>query len=922
MEGVEPGVLFHFTRRILTHLWVIPILLAGCSLEQRDPYARAPNTTQSTPAPAPTLSSLFITNPTPTNSTTFTLAYGSQSGPFTSYCIRENNLSSSGCTWTTGSTLPSTFTVGSTGGSKTLSIWLRNSTGATSSRVTSNPVTLDTIAPATPSGIVLKAPASSPGLSATPTFTVSGVNSGDTVSIYTGSGCELPTLKGSAIAAGSTVDVTSSALDNGLHSFFARSKDPAGNLSDCSTFSASYRKVASAASLALSPASSYNFGNVAVGGSQNLTLTLTNSGGVNAGSISLTGLSGVFLTSSNTCSGDLTPGASCTYNLKYAPGAVTTSQQTLTIAYTDELSTAGSISFELTGTGTSTPLLSFNGATGTSGTVGMPLSVAPTSIFAGSGATVSNCAIKSGTTALPAGLSVNNNTCTITGTPSAASALTKYTLTLTSSLSQSVDADVNLSVLAPAAILTLSPASPYNFGNVAVGGSQNLTLTLTNSGIVNARPIGLTGLNGVFSTSSTTCSVENLPPGASCTYTLKYAPVAVETSEQTLTIGYTNDFGTSGSLNFTLTGTGVNDRPQSIVAGFSHSCARFLSGQIKCWGSAFDPDVFQPTLIPGISNATHIAAGAGQHTCAIVTGGAVRCWGSGSSGQLGNGSDTVFSATPVPVQLQAGESAIGIAVGGAHSCALLADRTVRCWGANSNGQLGNGQSESGLESLTPVTVLNSSGSAALSGVGSLFAGKNHTCAILENSKVRCWGEGTSGQLGNQQNSDKNLPVAVNAGPSGGSNLSGVLQLALGDAHTCARLTSQIICWGSGVFGQLGNSQNNTFSHPILPFDLLGQKPIQISAGANHTCAIDIDNKPFCWGNNGKGQLGVNDVTNRNSPTLIPSLSGITSIAGGEQHTCALLTSGGARCWGFNALGQLGNGLNANSMVPVQVLGLP
>jgi alpha-tubulin suppressor-like RCC1 family protein len=922
MEGVGTGALLHFTRRILTHLWVSPILLAGCSLEQRDPYARAPITSRSTPAPAPTLSSLFISSANPTNSTTLTLTYGSRSGAFSSYCIRENSTSLMDCIWTTGSSLPSTFAVGSTNGSKYLSIWLRNSAGAVSSSVTSNTVTLDTTAPATPT-ITRKTPTSSPGLSATPTFTVSGVNSGDTVSIYTGSGCDLLTLKGSTVASGSSVDVTSSALDTGSYSFFARSRDPAGNLSDCSAVSASYQKVASAATLTLSPASPYNFGNVAVGGSQNITLTLTNSGGVNASSISLTGLSGVFSTSNNTCSGILTPGASCTYTLEYAPVAVETSQQTLTIGYTDDLGTSGSLSFTLAGTGTSTPLLNFIGATGTSGTVGMPLLVAPTAISAGSGATVSNCAIKSGTTPLPAGLSVNNNTCTITGTPSAASALTKYTLTLTSSLSQSVDADVNLSVLASPAILTLSPASPYNFGNVAVGGSQNITLTLTNSGGVNASSISLTGLSGVFSNTNTgTCS-ETLAPGASCTYTLEYTPVAVTTSQQTLTIGYTDDLGTSGSLSFTLAGTGVNDRPQAIVAGFSHSCARFLSGQIKCWGDAPSPNVLQPTLIPEISNATQIAAGAGRHTCAIVSGGAVRCWGNGTSGQLGNGANPSFSATPVPVQLQAGESAIGIAVGEGHSCALLQNRTVKCWGANGKGQLGNGQSGPGLKSLTPVTVLKSSGSTApLSEVNSLFAGGNHTCAILQDTEVRCWGGGTSGQLGNKLSDNQNFPVAVIADSNGTSNLSGVLQLALGQAHTCARLTNGITCWGLGVSGQLGNEQNNSYNHPIPLFTLLGKKPIQISAGANHTCAIDLENNTLCWGANSTGQLGVNDDTNRDSPTLIPNLPGITSIAGGDQHTCALLTSGGARCWGFNGSGQLGNNSKVDSWGPVQVLGLP
>ena len=381
----------------------------------------------------PVLASVTVNNSTPTNSTTYALSYGAVTGGvFSEYCIRENSIDSSGCSWVTGSTLPGSFTVSGANGAKTLSVWMRNSLGGVSARVDSNSVTLDTVAPGMPSGIALKTPANTPGLSATPVFTVSGVTSGDTVAIYTSDSCALPSLKGSAVVATgeSTVDVTSLSLSVGAYAFYSDSTDPAGNRSACSSvasLSASYERVASAANLSItSHTSPHNFGSVAVGSTQNLTLTLSNSGGITASSIASGGISGVFSRTGGTCGLSLASGATCTIILSFAPLTVASSSQTLGITYTDALSTAGSLNFDLSGTGTSTPALSYAGATGTSGTVGVAMSITPTTISAGSGATVQSCAIKAGTPALPSGLSLNSSTCVISGTPRASAATASY----------------------------------------------------------------------------------------------------------------------------------------------------------------------------------------------------------------------------------------------------------------------------------------------------------------------------------------------------------------------------------------------------------------------------------------------------------------------------------------------------------------
>jgi len=180
-----------------------------------------------------------------------------------------------------------------------------------------------------------------------------------------------------------------------------------------------------------------------------------------------------------------------------------------------------------------------------------------------------------------------------------------------------------------------------------------------------------------------------------------------------------------------------------------------------------------------------IAAGA-VWACALRADGTVRCWGANSAGQLGDGTITFH---PTPVAVTGLSNAVAITAGVAHTCALRGDGTVGCWGGNNNGELGDGTTTT---RLTPVTV------AGLANAVALTAGNFHTCALRADGTVRCWGDNTVGQLGDSSTTDRLAPVAV-------SGLSNVVAVPAGGATTCAvRVDGAVLCWGSNANGQLGD----------------------------------------------------------------------------------------------------------------------
>lgn len=248
-----------------------------------------------------------------------------------------------------------------------------------------------------------------------------------------------------------------------------------------------------------------------------------------------------------------------------------------------------------------------------------------------------------------------------------------------------------------------------------------------------------------------------------------------------------------------------------------------------------------------------------------------------------------------------------LSAGQKHTCAITDVGAVKCWGDNTYGQLGD---NSTTPRLLPVDVAGLS-----AGVDRIAAGGNHTCAVTSGA-VKCWGFNSVGQLGTNSTTTRLTPGSV-VGLS-----SGVASIAAGPSYTCAVTTSGgAKCWGYNGYGQLGD---NSTTKRLTPVDVVGLASgvAIISAGNNHTCAVTTAGAAKCWGQNTYGQLGNNNKTDRLTPGDVVGLTaGVASITTGFQHTCAVTTSGGAKCWGRNSNLQLGDSSAIDRLTPVNVVGL-
>ena len=266
------------------------------------------------------------------------------------------------------------------------------------------------------------------------------------------------------------------------------------------------------------------------------------------------------------------------------------------------------------------------------------------------------------------------------------------------------------------------------------------------------------------------------------------------------------------------------------------------------------------TYTPGDPLAWTAVEGGGAHTCALVNSGQVKCWGQNTYGQLGNWSNT-DSYTPVLVSgipTTTGATATSISLGYNHSCAVLSDGQVKCWGRNSYGQLGNG---SNTNWKTPVLV---SGIPTTTGATatSISTGRYHSCAVLSDGQVKCWGYNYYGQLGNGTDTNANVPVPV-------TGISTATSISLGSIHSCASLSDgQVKCWGYNYYGQLGNGSNTNSNTPVPVTGI--STATSISLGYFHSCAVLTYGQVKCWGDNGYGQLGNWTSTNSNTPVSVPS----------------------------------------------------
>lgn len=344
----------------------------------------------------------------------------------------------------------------------------------------------------------------------------------------------------------------------------------------------------------------------------------------------------------------------------------------------------------------------------------------------------------------------------------------------------------------------------------------------------------------------------------------------------------------------------------SIVGGGMHSCLVGADGRAFCWGNndrgqlgtggtARAPS---PLLVGADTRFVSVAAGL-SHSCAIARGGGVWCWGANDHGQLG---DRSFGQRLTPVRAADGHTFRMIVAGSAHTCGLDGDGVAWCWGSDARGQLGDANSR---DSAVPVGV----------GMGArrfatIAAGWNFTCGLITNGQASCWGENSSGQLGDGLTIDRHEPVPV-------ASDQVFTSIATGSAHACGVTTEgAAYCWGRNTNGQLGDGTTVERTTPVRVHSTAHF--VSITAGAVHTCAVTDAGEAYCWGRNTYGQLGNGTTTDESAPTMVAGGHVFASVGAFGSHTCGATVSGEAFCWGYNLESQLGDGTRVHRTRPVYV----
>ena len=292
-------------------------------------------------------------------------------------------------------------------------------------------------------------------------------------------------------------------------------------------------------------------------------------------------------------------------------------------------------------------------------------------------------------------------------------------------------------------------------------------------------------------------------------------------------------------------------------------------GSAKCWGwglryklgNGSQDNQLSPVSVGSISTATTITAG-GDFSCSMLSSGSIKCWGKGEYGQLGNGTNNQVTS---PVTVSNITNAIDFEAHELNACALLDNGTVNCWGYGGYGQLGNGVTvmTDGLayKTNTPVEVSSITNGADIS------MGYYHACVLLDNGSVNCWGKGEFGQLGNGTTSTSAVNTPVNV-----SNISSAIAISAGYTHSCVILSDGTVkCWGAGGGGRLGNDSTSNQSTPVSVSNI--NNAIAISSGYDHTCALLDNSSIACWGTGGYGQLGNGATGDQSTPVLVSGFGG-------------------------------------------------
>lgn len=333
------------------------------------------------------------------------------------------------------------------------------------------------------------------------------------------------------------------------------------------------------------------------------------------------------------------------------------------------------------------------------------------------------------------------------------------------------------------------------------------------------------------------------------------------------------DFGNgTNTSSSTPVVTGTNtDWTMIGSSGVNYACG-IRAGSLLCWGDRGNGKIgdggatagTQTTPTPvfgGFSDWTHVY-GANGHVCGIRSTGLAYCWGNGTEGEMGDGTNNV--SNPSPVLVGGGFSDWKkIAGGSVSNCAIRGTGLMYCWGTDSGDALGNGAAGN---SFTPSPV---SDGGATDWTEITGAGWSH-CGLRATGRAYCWGANTQGQLGDGSTSNRDVPVEVSGGHTDWNSISLGAETACG-----LRGTGNAWCWGFNTYGQLGDGSTTNSSVPVqVSGAYTDWAAIDTNPGSlnYNTCGLRNNGSFYCWGGNNAGQVGDGTTTQRTIPTQVLGVS--------------------------------------------------
>jgi alpha-tubulin suppressor-like RCC1 family protein len=352
---------------------------------------------------------------------------------------------------------------------------------------------------------------------------------------------------------------------------------------------------------------------------------------------------------------------------------------------------------------------------------------------------------------------------------------------------------------------------------------------------------------------------------------------------------------------------------QIAARGGAHACVVLQGGSVRCWGANLSGQLGTgggdagsmpalagtPQQVVGISNATGVAAtgtGLSGTTCVVSGQGEVSCFGADAWGQLGRSAAGSQEPHPEPERVD-GIQARAVTLTNTFALAMGTDNRLWSWGANDTFQLARDMSGPDASPANGVAHADRIAIPVRSSAGTSQTG----FVVSEDGRLLSWGGAVREQLGRPTSVTRDaIPRAI--------ALSDVSSVTAGTAHACALRHGSVYCWGANGRGQLGTARKAEELFPVpvlLPPDVYA---VAVVAGGDDTCALAADGTLYCWGANGRGQLGILSDLDQPTPRRIDGVGeGVVAVALMDESICALLRGGTVKCWGSNLLGQLGRG---------------